>query len=549
MAFRNGTPLIFSGSIDSTVSIGKTIPPSSITTSIPVGTLVSVMVLGKNYEDPPPSSTLSKSNKKKKDDSFINHFLLSMDPRTRNQSPTITNDELLVQEWSSTNSSSSSSLKATDHSLQHTWKKSKVHMDWFQKNLLEATLIGYGVWNPFSMYRVRMLCHQSSHPTLFHRVSSLVDPDITTTTTYQGHHPALESILETKIREAMGVRRALNLPSTETDSYRLMNGEGDGLSGLVVDVLGGKVAVIMSSALWCELNKDTILDILDKILHQDHSSSYRQERLQLIWRNTPSRLIQDGIEQVPGLQSLIMQNQGQEESSSSSDDGSILVTENGIKYYTYPWDLSSQKTGFYCDQRENRADFAKFCRDKRVLDLCSFNGGFALSGALLGHATHATGVDSSPIAIEAARKNAELNGLDSSQIQFIREDITQFMKAAALNRSEYDVIVLDPPKLAPSVGDLERASRKYHSLNRDAMKLINKERGGILMTCTCSSAMTQKDGGQYFLEIIKEASLAANRQITLLKTSGAAQCHTQCPASYPAGVYLTAAWIHVHPMG
>lgn len=239
-------------------------------------------------------------------------------------------------------------------------------------------------------------------------------------------------------------------------------------------------------------------------------------------------------------------HEGDDSENRSSE--SILVTENGIKYETYPWDITSQKTGFYCDQRENRAELAKYCRGKRVLDLCSFNGGFALAAVLLGDAVHATGVDSSPIAIESARKNTELNGLDRNQIQFIREDITQFMKTATLEGSEYDVIVLDPPKLAPSLSDLERASRKYHSLNRDAMKLINKEKGGILMTCTCSSAMTQKDGGQFFLQMIKEASLAAGRHITLLKTSGAAQCHTQCPASYPAGVYLTAALIHIHPL-
>jgi len=112
---------------------------------------------------------------------------------------------------------------------------------------------------------------------------------------------------------------------------------------------------------------------------------------------------------------------------------------------------------------------------------------------------------------------------------------------------KFDVVVLDPPKLAPSVKALQRASRKYHSLNRDAMKLIGNE-GGLLMTCTCSAAMTQKDGGKYFLEMVQQASLSAQREVTLLRVSGAAPCHTQSPFSFPAGNYLTAALFMVHPI-
>ena len=94
---------------------------------------------------------------------------------------------------------------------------------------------------------------------------------------------------------------------------------------------------------------------------------------------------------------------------------------------------------------------------------------------------------------------------------------------------------------------LDRASRKYHSLNRDAIKLINDDTGGILVTCTCSGAMTQKNGGQFFLETVKGAALAAGKHITLLQKNGAAPCHTVCPASYPAGSYLTVAVFHVSP--
>jgi 23S rRNA G2069 N7-methylase RlmK/C1962 C5-methylase RlmI len=95
------------------------------------------------------------------------------------------------------------------------------------------------------------------------------------------------------------------------------------------------------------------------------------------------------------------------------------------------------------------------------------------------------------------------------------------------------------------MASLNKASKKYLSLNRDALKLMSDD-GGLFMTCTCSSAMTQKDGGNFFLQTVQQASLAAKREVTLLQVSGAAPCHTQSPASFPAGNYLTAAIFYVH---
>ena len=145
-----------------------------------------------------------------------------------------------------------------------------------------------------------------------------------------------------------------------------------------------------------------------------------------------------------------------------------------------------------------------------------------------------------------AIRNAELNKLPQSKVQFVRDEISNFMKTSAMNADEFDVIVLDPPKLAPSVMGLDRASKKYHSLNRDALKLMNAK-GGVFLTCTCSGAMTQKNGGQFFLETVQRAALSAGRRITLLKTNGAASCHTQFPSSFPAEAYLTAVLFYVSP--
>jgi len=391
-----------------------------------------------------------------------------------------------------------------------------------------SQLIGYGVYNPHSMYRVRILCHATQHPVL------AKDSKRKQKTRVEDHDSEiLKSILERKMSDAMNLRLAMNLPSESTDTYRLVNGEGDGCSGLAVDIIGGSTAIVMSSAAWCEVHKVAIVEVLEGLLN-DHPS-YDDVDIDIIWRNTPSRLKQDGYE-------LSFESEASDE-----DDTEVIATESSVKYLTYPYS-NGQKTGFYCDQRDNRLMVAEYCRDKRVLDLCCYNGGFALNAMVQG-AAQCVGVDSSQDAIDAATANAMKNDLDPAKVSFVREDIAAYMKSAMNEEEEFDVIVLDPPKLAPNLSTLDKASRKYHALNRDAMNLINREKGGLLLTCTCSAAMTQKDGGQYFLNTVNGAGLSAKRRVTLLRVNGAAPCHTQSPASFPAGAYLTAALFHVGPVG
>lgn len=343
----------------------------------------------------------------------------------------------------------------------------------------------------------------------------------------------IRTILRHKLLAAMETRKALGLPSsnsstsTITNTYRLVNGEGDGLSGLAIDVLNNLV-VIMSSAAWCEAHRRDIVAVVEELTSR-----------QVLWKTTPSRLKQDGWE--------LGKDDTDDESSTTQDASTaVILQESGVLYRAYPYQ-DGQKTGVYCDQRDNKYQLAMLCQGKSVLDLCCYHGGFSLTAKLLGGAKHCTGVDSSQDAIDVCRENAQLNGIADEDMEFIRDDVDNFMKLAAADQSNkfWDVIVLDPPKLAPSVSGLDRASRKYHSLNRDALKLINPTDGGLFLTCTCSAAMTQKDGGQFFLETVQQAALSAGRRITLLRTSGAAACHTQSPASYPAGAYLTAALFHV----
>lgn len=494
-AFREGTPLVFGGSVASTFTeYFHDSTTGNDDTSIPIGSLVAVVV----GRDSSPNSKPKKDSRGKKKNIDSND-------------------------------------KRDDYAVEHHNFSALDESSAYRDMINQAQLIGYGVFNPQSMYRVRILCHDTMHPGLTKQIR-LLRKQI-----QQGNfiddvmNSQLKLILEKKISDSIYTRRAMGLPSPGiTDTYRLVNGEGDGLSGLAIDILGGKTAIVMSSAAWCEIHKDTILAVLRELLREH--PAYSEAEIDLVWRNTPSRLQQDGYEVAPNS----------DDNSDTKEEISLIAVESSVKYLTYPYS-DGQKTGFYCDQRENRLMVAELCEKKRVLDLCCYNGGFALNAMIRGGASVAVGVDSSQDAIDASITNARLNGLEGKDISFVKENISTFMKSAIDENTEFDVIVLDPPKLAPSISSLDKASQKYHALNRDAMALIDKNQGGLLLTCTCSAAMSQKDGGQFFLNMVNGAALSAKRRVTLLKVSGAAPCHTQSPASFPAGQYLTAALFHVGP--
>jgi 23S rRNA G2069 N7-methylase RlmK/C1962 C5-methylase RlmI len=504
MAFRNGSPLIFSGSVEKTIQFGGQLDPDEH--QLEMGSLVGIVV--SNEKD---TSSKKRGNYK---------------GRGKQATEVKYNHDLVDKENNMVHS----------YNMDGNLISSKDETTEADKAISTGKLIGYGFFNPVSMYRVFIFCHQISHPELFKSVKNLINEkgsEIDTT------ERVLELVLRSKVKDAIRARTIQNLPSLSTDSYRLVNGEGDGLSGLAIDILGGRAAVVMASAAWCELYRETIMRVIDDVLKSEHPIySNGESPLEIVWRNTPMRLKQDGY---------ILPEQTNDSELTEKESTPVIVTENGIKYNTFPFDPSSQKTGFYCDQRDNRFNLAKLCEGKTVLDLCCYTGGFSLNAMIHGNAKSCVGVDSSAVAVDEADGNRELNGVSSS-LSFVKMDITKYMKEANENGDEFDIVILDPPKLAPTIKQLDRASRKYHSLNRDAMKLINKKEGGLLLTHSCSGAMTQKNGGQFFLETIQGAALSAGRRITLLSSSGAAPCHTQDPASFPANAYLTAALFSVSPV-
>ncbi|XP_050371240.1 uncharacterized protein LOC126789194 [Argentina anserina] len=349
--------------------------------------------------------------------------------------------------------------------------------------------IGWGMYNSVSMFCVRLMQLDEEATSDFSCALNM------------------EKLLEMRINEAIELRKSLGIPSASTNAFRLVNSEGDRLSGLIIDIFGD-VAVIASSAAWVEKYKAEIEACVGRINKINHIN----------WRPSVEILKEEGLD-VSNLKEM----------DPSSCHQRTKVMENGIFYAI---SLEGQKTGFYADQRENRKFISTISRNQNVLDICCYSGGFALNAAR-GGAVNVTGVDSSLGAIELAEENIALNSMDPGLISFVKEDASAFMKGAISRNESWDIVILDPPKLAPRKKVLQNASGMYRNLNSLAMQLTR--RGGLLMTCSCSGAMTQSGT---FLRILQGAASAAGRKITVLREAGAACDHTIDP-SYPEGKYLS----------
>ncbi|GLT75770.1 hypothetical protein SLA2020_474690 [Shorea laevis] len=355
--------------------------------------------------------------------------------------------------------------------------------------------IGWGLYNSVSMFSVRLMQLEEE---------ATRDPSFAFN---------MEKLLEARIDAARELRKSLGLPSANTNAYRLVNSEGDRLSGLIVDVFGD-LAVIASSAAWVEKYKQEIEDSISRIDEINHIN----------WRPSVEILKEEGIN---------MSNLS--EIYPSACPGRTKVMENGIFYAI---SLDGQKTGFYADQRENRQFISTMSDSKKVLDICCYSGGFALNAAR-GGAVSVTGIDTSLPALELAKENIVLNNMDPERISFLREDAMEFMKAALSRNESWDLVIVDPPKLAPRRKVLQSALGMYRTLNSLAMRLTR--RGGLLMTCSCSGAMTQSG---MFLSTLQGAASMAGRKITVVRQAGAACDHPTDP-SYPEGAYLSNVFLRV----
>lgn len=399
----------------------------------------------------------------------------------------------------------------------------------------KGNAFGRGFFNPYSQYRVRVTAMKED----------------------RSFNETLAILLKRRLSQAVALRRSMVLPRPDTSVYRLVNGEGDRLGGLIIDVLGDTV-VTQSSALWVEIHRQLITATLTEL--------FGMEGKALLWRRSEARLKQDGYDDYLQYMKQLEGGGGEGTSSSSSvetkmDDSSAAsismdesnalqeVTENGIRYSLCA--ASDQKTGFYCDQRDNRLLVRGLSRGKTVLDTYCYSGGFSLN-AIKGGAKSVLAVDSSARALETLEKNINLNELHQSdhrndrmgngRITLQQGDAVAVMEKLIQAGAQFDMVICDPPKLAPTRTSLDKAVNKYQRINSLAMSLVNKTSGGLMLTCTCSAAMTQSDR---FMEVLMAAARSAGRDISIVSSSGAAADHPVLPC-YLEGRYLTAVLLHVH---
>jgi 23S rRNA (cytosine1962-C5)-methyltransferase len=207
------------------------------------------------------------------------------------------------------------------------------------------------------------------------------------------------------------------------------------------------------------------------------------------------------------------------------------------------------KTGFFCDQRENRRRLASFCEGKSVLDICCYTGGFAVQAKKLGNAADVTGVDLDETPLELARENANLNQV---RVRFVQADAFPYMREMLRNGRQYDVVILDPPKLIRTRDELEEGTRKHFALNRLAMRLVKP--GGLLLSCTCAGLLSEQEFIQLLVAAARQsgdeveeateesAARYAPRSMQFLAKSGAAADHPVI-SSCMETEYLKAAWM------
>lgn len=307
-----------------------------------------------------------------------------------------------------------------------------------------------------------------------------------------------------RLEQAVRLRTEILKLNGVTTAYRLVHSEGDGLSGLVVDRYGDWL-VAQFSSLALLRRRESFLDPLLELTGA-RGIVARPER---------------GVAEEEGLdrQDVVLVG--------SVPAEPVEVVENGL---TFEVNLAAgQKTGFYCDQRDNRRAVAAYGEGRRVLDLFCFSGGFSLNALRHGRAAITLGVDSSATAIDQARRNAARNGLDHAA--FEGGNVLKVLDKLKQRGESFDVVVCDPPKFARHAKDVENALKGYRRLNLAAIGVLAP--GGILATCSCSGLVDRR----LFSEMLAAVVEASGRPIQILEQRGQGPDHPVA-AACPEGDYL-----------
>ncbi len=286
--------------------------------------------------------------------------------------------------------------------------------------------------------------------------------------------------LEQRVRDAWEYRRQ----TIDTSSCRLIFGEADFLPGIVIDKFAD-VLVVESLALGIDRWKSVIVDAAKKVLEEDGI------RIRGVYERSDAKVrLQEGMEKSKGF-------------IGEPFDTKVEIEENGVKYLV---DVAEgQKTGFFLDQKNNRAAIQRFCRGTKVLDCFTHTGSFALNAGIAG-AESVLGVDASALAIVQAEENARLNHLEE-KVKFQCADVFEMLPKLEKRGEKFDVVILDPPAFTKSRNSVKNAVKGYREINIRGMKLIRE--GGFLATCSCSHFMEQ----ELFAKTLREAAAGAHRRL------------------------------------
>lgn len=325
--------------------------------------------------------------------------------------------------------------------------------------------MGYGFINVNSKIRIRMMSRRKEHP-------------------------VTEELMEKRVRAAWEYRKQV----VDIGCCRVIFGEADFLPGIVVDKFSD-VLVVESLALGIDKWKPVILDKLKKVLAEDNI------HVRGIYERSDAKVREnEGMERWKGF-------------VGEPFDTRVEITENGVKYIVDVED--GQKTGFFLDQKNNRAAIRKLCPGKKVLDCFTHTGSFALNAGMAGAAS-VLGVDASMTGIDQAMENAKLNGLED-RVRFQCADVFELLPKLEEQGEKFDLVILDPPAFTKSRKAVKNAVKGYREINMRGLKLV--EEGGFLATCSCSHFMEP----ELFAKTIKEAARSAHKRLRQV------EFHTQAP--------------------
>jgi 23S rRNA (cytosine1962-C5)-methyltransferase len=339
--------------------------------------------------------------------------------------------------------------------------------DWVNVYDKNGEPVGAGLFNPRAKIPLRVVAH--------------------------GKEPIGEDYFEAAIRRAVGLRRDTLGLDAQTDAYRLINSDGDGLSGLTIDRYG--------DVLLCEVFSLGISQRLGGWLPLLHElAGTRYARVQ----------VDHDLGSLEGIKPSAFKE------TNLAAPETVKIREHGIRYEV---DFAEgHKTGFFCDQRDNRRALARYTKGARVLDLCCYTGGFSLNAKITGEAAEVTSVDLDEKVISQARRNANLNQV---RLNLVHADAFAYARQMRTNGERWDVVILDPPKFIftrDAHGNWEGRT-KYEDLNQLAIGLVKP--GGIFVTCSCSGLLSLEDFEQHVIR----AAHKQDRRLQFLGTTGPGPDH------------------------